>query len=223
MPAKTRTNRKRNNRNKAAKSSIVGFQTPKCIFPDSMSGWCTYAVTVIATIPSSSLSGYVFRLNSIFDPDYSSVSGRSCGAYAQMAALYSRYRVLRARVHVDVPPMSLATEGVFGRSSFMVAASTDVTLGTTPDQWLAQRHVYQRAIGTNTVSHTFDIPIAAVFGVPASVVQSSDDFSATFGANPANVVYLHTAPYNLTGVSAASNYTVRIEFFTRFEKPIYLG
>lgn len=60
-----------------------------------------YSVGLLVTLVSGVSSPYVFRGNSIYDPDYTS-TGYSALGYATMASLYGTYTVTGSRIRVRV-------------------------------------------------------------------------------------------------------------------------
>jgi hypothetical protein len=79
---------------------VFGVTTTPCIVPSRFRGKMFYN-TVLALAPAAGgVAANVFRMNSVFDPDFSGV-GSSAVAYTQLSALYGRYRVMAAKIFVE--------------------------------------------------------------------------------------------------------------------------
>jgi len=212
-------NNKRRNRKPRAKSNLVGFSAPRNLFPQSMTGHGTYSAMVTYSVPNLGLAEHVFRLNSIYDPDYTSITGRSIGGFAQASVLYGKYRVFKAEIIFDG-----AVDGGTQRCFYYCVPSNDLSLGTDPEVWAAQRNVWMAPIkGGDGVRHRMIVPIHTAYGVPKQAVQTEDDFSAVMTGNPNNGVYLHVGMYNVSGIAAAFSFTVRIVYHVRLELPTALA
>jgi len=189
---------KRNNRSKKGKSKrtnvgqrVAGFNpVVPYIFPSLFKGCVTYSDTfAINNLGSNGVASYVYRANSIYDPNFTATGTTSTG-YTQLAQLYDRYRVLSATLEADFA----VTAGTVGGDVFVVASNNN-SLGTGLVSWAAQRYVWRRPIGSingnGTAKCRVSFPIHKVYGVPKTQVRNEDDFASVMGNNPNNVVYLH--------------------------------
>lgn len=216
MPKKN--NNKRRTQKKGG-AQLVGFSSPKNLFPMTMMGTGTYGVTITYAVPSTMLGTHTFRLNSIFDPDYSSVTGRSIGGFAQASVLYGKYRVFDAEVMFDG---NLGNNVV--RGFYYCVVSNETNIGIDPGVWAAQRSVWVAPIkGGDGVSHRMRVPIHTVFGVPATAVVTEDNFSSVMVGSPLNTVFLHVGMHNMSGSTADFTFTVRINLRVRLEQPTALA
>lgn len=120
---KSSSRRRRTNRSNLSIASISGFDYG---FPDSLKTKLRYGEAHSTTLAANTLNNYVYRLNSLFDPDFSG-TGRQpmyfdqfCGATSP----YRKYRVLGAKIKVTyaiTSPPDLVTANV---SPVMVALYT---------------------------------------------------------------------------------------------------
>ncbi len=182
----------------------------------------TLAYYGIGTINAASgLTGSTgYRLNGMFDPDYSG-AGIQPTYYDQMSALYSKYRVYRASVVVELSNETEETTSVFVTPSIANSAlsslaamctqrfATTVTLGPKSG-----------GFGIKRISRTFDI--AKVWGVDQRTLHSEDDFAALTSGNPNNVVYLWLGGRTIGSTATIIRYTVRIRFHCDFHMPVIM-
>lgn len=211
--------RSKKGRRQRRTGGLKGFSSPRNLFPQFMLGHGTYATNIEYVVPAATLAGHVFRLNSIYDPDYTSITGRSIAGFAQASVLYGKYRVFEAEVFLE----GGVSEGIL-RSFFYAVASNDLTLGTDPSVWNCQRNVFMAPLkGGDGVRHRMVIPIHQVYGVPAAAVRSEDDFAAVMVGNPNNGVYLHIGMHNASGQPSAFSFAIRIVYKLRLELPTALA
>jgi hypothetical protein len=219
MPAKMMmSKRQRKQQRKPRTTPLSGVVTTRNIFPPLFRGKLFYD-TVIALSPAAgATSTYVFRGNSVFDPDFTGV-GASARTYSNLAALYGRYRVMGFRATITFVNTSTTTP-----VTTFVVLSPATTVGVDIAQILAQRQVWTRSIsasnGAGTVTHTFSAPVSKIYGVPESQVRTEDDFAAVTGANPNNGVYIHVGGYANGASAGAFNFHVRIEYDVIWSLPL---
>ncbi len=222
MPNKSRrsTKKSKSHRRNAPRGQIVGLTNSPCILPPMFRGKMFYSTTGTMAVGTGALSTTAFRLNSVYDPDYTNV-GTSVAGYTNMVALYNRYRVLNAKVHLTLSNLATTSQTAFA------AVNSVNNVGTSFSQALAQRFVWNKVLapttGSSVVEHSLSVPIHKVYGVPAVQVRNEDDFAGVAGGNPNNVVYLHVGFYNYTGVATSALYTVRIEFDVVWSLPLEMS
>lgn len=204
MPAKKKQARTRKFRNQDA---IRGLIPTPSIFPPMFRGKVTFADYPIINNILLGVASYVYRANSIYDPNLTGTGTTSYGV-TQLAQLYDRYRVLNAEVHVDFT----CTAGSVGGEVFVVLANNN-TLGTALGNYAGQRFVWRKPIGpptgNNIASCHLSFPIHKVYGVPKVQVRNEDDFASVMGNNPSNVVYIHIG-FFATGAAATSTVTAQV-------------
>jgi hypothetical protein len=165
------------------------------------------------TITSSSGIGeYVYRLNSLFDPDFTGVGGQPPG-FDQWKLLYGVYRVLACQVDIEV-----ADENGFALCT--MAPTVGSALFADPTAMGALRHS-KSVLVTNFMPKKMSalFHIADVFGVNDDSVLMDDLYGALISANPSNSCYLHIAQ-RTTGVGDLCLWRVRLTFYARLEQPI---
>ncbi len=206
MPKRNRGQRRRQARNKK-EDAVVGLIPTPSIFPPMFRGKVTYADYPAINNILGGVASYVYRANSIYDPNFTGVGTTSFGV-TQLAQLYDRYRVLNAEVHVDFT----CTAGTVG-GEVLVVLSNNNTLGTAIGNYAGQRFVWRKPIGpptgANTASCHLSFPIHKVYGVPKVQVRNEDDFASVMGNNPSNVVYVHVG-FFATGAAGSSTVTAQV-------------
>lgn len=166
-----------------------------------------------------------YRLNSLFDPDFSGTGHQPFG-YDQLSAWYGKYLVTRARVEITVtdPTGDGLAFGVAVRPS-----STTASLASSSIDVAGERQgVMIKCIndsGEQVKTFKFDLPIHEVFGVTQQEYHGGlADYGAATSANPNLVCYLSIACINL---SNATNYSlqalVRITYDCEFYERITPG
>lgn len=208
---------------KGGKASLPpprGFQQNAGLFPDRYMGRMTYGGSVPLAVAASSYANNVYRLNSVFDPDFSGV-GWASASYTQAAALYNQYRVTRAEVFVT--GAIIAAAGAAAVEAIIVA-SADSSLGADYQRALAQRHAYNKTLvnGGPPLERKFIIPVGTLYGVPPNIVEADDKFASQVATNPNNGVYLHVGSYNPNGAAVTVLFTVRIIYHVTFFSPLLM-
>lgn len=218
MPNQARKSKNRRSR-RSRQPDIKGFAVQRTLFPVEYRGVLTYTGYLALTPSAGAITDQVYRLNSIYDPDYSGVGSTVMG-YTQVNALYQRYRVLSAKVTVQWD--NLSSDPVVA----YLVATPNTAISSNIGYIQAQRISWTSPVagkGGPPKSHVVSLPIHKVFGVPAAQVRSEHDFAAALGANPANSVYLHAGIYQ-NGASAGNcNLFVKIEYHVVLSMPYDLS
>lgn len=203
-----------------------GFTGPNTVIPHLSFGprvtkeTLAYADTRDLTEAAAGVGAYyIFRLNSIYDPDFTGVGNTAYG-YSVMSNLWSKYRVLRTRVVID---FSNVTGGL---QITGLSAGLNSTLAALPRAWPVQPRTVSRVIrgaggGTTCVAHfdmTYDL--AKVIGVTKQQYKNENDYAGIFGSNPNYSLFLIVWNAGKTAVAETSTMTARIFYETEFYGPI---
>lgn len=106
MPPKRKMTRYRRRRRRYKRRTNVSsgryplyrqFQNVQSGLPIQRSARLRYSEIITMTSTSGSLASYVFRANSVFDPDFTSVGHQPMG-YDQWAGMYNHYVVLGSKI-----------------------------------------------------------------------------------------------------------------------------
>ncbi len=151
-----------------------------------------------------------YRLNSIYDPDYTGTGTAALG-YSTYAYLFGRYRVLGCRVILRFVD---ATAVPSGGQIVGVIFNANGTFTANPLNWPSQPYAHSKILqgtsgGANCVASFNLVPdLAKVAGVTKAQFKQDQDYSATFGSNPVTSLYAHVF---LTGKLSSSAETARVE------------
>ncbi len=212
------TRRKR--RNKVRASRMTGLSDRRLALPSNFSGVLAFSEVKQLAPAASTVTANVYRLNSVYDPDFTGV-GTTAYGYTTFSGVYGRYRVLSAYVEVSYQNLTANPITVF------LSATPVTTVGIDINKILAQRHVWFRNVsgsnGPNGVKHTMHIPIHKIYGVPSQQVRVEDDFAAVTGTSPNNGVYLHVGVWQAGTVAGVVNYHIRIEYKTLWSLPLEIA
>lgn len=168
---------------------------------------------------ASSLVGSTgYRLNGMFDPDFSG-TGIQPLYYDQMSALYSKYRVYRAIVTLDISNETEETTTVFAFPSIANSAGTSLAAMCT------QRYSKAYTLGPKSGGQgmkrvTMQVDIAKVWGVDQRTLRSEDDFAAATSGNPGNTIYLWIGGRCIGTTATILRYTLRIVYECDFHMPL---
>lgn len=143
-----------------------------------------------------------FRLNSLFDPDYTN-AGHQPMFYDQLCpAIYQAYRVINAQVdlrfvNTTTAPTSVVVYVSTQPTPSYVNPQTALELPNTHSLMLAGVNA-----GGALRSWSKKIVIAPYFGVGLKAVKTEDDFSSGYAGNPVNCLYLHVWTCGLTAAGS---------------------
>lgn len=158
-----------------------------------------------------------FRINSIFDPDYTGVGSSALG-YTTYALLFARYRVLRVRVILRFVNQTAVAVG--GQTVGVIFNASGV-FSSNPLTWPAQPYAVSRVLQGNAGGQhslaTIDMtpPLHKIAGVTRQQFMNDQDYSSTFGASPATSLYAHVFTHGKLSSSAEScRFEVRLVFDT---------
>jgi len=159
---------------------------------------------------------YIFRLNSLFDPDYTGGGHQPMG-HDELATLYDNYQVTKVTWHVysanlddtTLRPMRCAA----WVNNVVTNAADQNEAEEQPDakSGLAEPGIQLAHLKGTTV-------IANTFGLTPAQAKSSDNLVSAFGATPASIAYLHLRWYN--GLATfAGHFTVHLTFDVECRDP----
>lgn len=189
-------------------------------FPSELTTKIRYTENLIMTSTSSSISKYVFRMNSIFDPDFTS-TGHQPLYHDQLAALYTQYTVLGSKLTVqfaqlpspiaNAQPSGPVTVGVIAEST----GTTDSLLTTLEENNFSKsKSLLPAGNGDVWLTSTYS---PELLGLDAE----DDTIGASFGANPSNGWFCTVFVCETNGSTAVSvNAKVQIEYTVRCKKLI---
>lgn len=157
---------------------------------------------------------YVYRLNSLFDPDQSGVGGQPDG-FDQWKTLYATYRVVAVEYEVE----AVVAADILGMLACAPtnAASTIASAEEVAGLRHAKSGIFASAGGKVALRNRLHISQAA--GASEVAVMGDDTFGAGVGANPGTVVYLFIAA-ETSGATSTVYFRVKITYYARLQFPI---
>lgn len=178
-----------------------------------------HATGLLAEPVAAAGTVYAYRLNSIYDPDYTGVGGSACG-YSAKALLYGRYKVMRARVCVRM----MGSSG--GNCVVGTLVGGNTTISSSPVLWAVEPNSRSKLMQGNTgtphsyAEFNFTVDIPKVQGITRKQFEIDLDYQSVFGASPAQVCFLHIWLYGQSGAAQSVFYDVRIAYDTEFSQPL---
>jgi len=171
----------------------------------------SYGVDVTLTTAGSSSAGvtYVFRLNSLYDPDLTG-TGHQPYQYDQLTAIYSRYLVKSA--FVDLTFSDPTADGLW--VGWCIQPDSDGESPTTLQLYDILERPNWRCMplnntGAQTVTAKMRIPLAQVFGIsPSQYMNSFLNYGAAYNANPTSAALLKV--FLIDPTALVSQHSVRI-------------
>lgn len=162
------------------------------LFPDRVFIKLNYAERINATSTSGGISQYLFRGNSLFDPNFSGTGHQPYG-YDQWANMYSSYRVHGSKFTVKLLPITDTNPEIQAAGlmdAVLVAFSGINTLSyVSIDQARESpynRHTLLNRNGSRQGYLKMYMSTAKMYGVSKVNIQANDAYAAGTGANPGN-------------------------------------
>lgn len=204
---------------------ITGLSRSDMGFPDRLATKLVYADVVELAMTSGGASTWSFRLNSLFDPDYTG-TGHQPMWHDQFSAVYRNYRVKGSKITAEFLPATAEVPGTnaFGPYVVAIIPSNQTTLTASSVALISEDpNSTSAVIGpklggrnyaklTNTFSPQRDLGLDPY----------EKDLSAVVSASPANEFYAHVIARDMS-TTQTSRMTVRIkiefqaEYFNRIE------
>lgn len=161
----------------------------------------------------------IFRLNSLFDPDYSGAGAQPLG-FDQWSAFYQRYKVLSAKCKCQfAAPTSLA------ESIVSITPNLVNTIDNSGPNILAEPYSKNSIFSTNGGWKPVleaDYNIAKIFGLTKEE-YGEESYTAATSGSPVNVAYLHVRVDTASGgLSGSVYYLLEVEFHVEFYQRVEL-
>ncbi len=162
---------------------------------------------------------HTFRLNSLYDPDFTGVGSTAIG-YTNLSAMYGLFRVRRVRV---VLRGSLTTTGA-ATIGFITGLSSTYT--SVISLWEAEPNCRSKIVQGNVggaraiaeFNTTIDLP--RVCGLRHSEFDADMDFTHLVGSNPVKPVYLAVFVVGNSASVQTMNFSLRLVFETEVSQPL---
>jgi hypothetical protein len=218
MNSQLRKNKKGKGKGKPKRAiGASGFDMPlRSIIPLKMRGPIQYCTTVGLSIAATTVTDYVFRTNSIFDPDLTGV-GTTTAMYTPLSTLYNYYRVWGCKAKVSF----LATAAVPSVVGICANANagTFLTLPVLNSQPLSWSAPLDGTGGMGHVKRSFSFQHYQVLGLTKQQYGTGTEFWSVVTGSPSNGTYFHVAVYSPTASAAAVLITVELILDVEFSEP----
>jgi hypothetical protein len=162
---------------------------------------------------TGSQAEYVYRLNSLFDPDQTGVGGQPDG-FDQLKALYGRYRVIAVDVEVQCAGQSA--------NGLLAIAPSDTAGGFLSAEEIAGLRYAKAAAFTATQNAKVAARyhIGKLLGYSDEAMLGNSNVEAAISGNPSFQQYLIVAVEGGTSSTQTQNIWVKLTYYARMEVPI---
>jgi len=162
---------------------------------------------------------YIFRLNSLFDPDLTG-AGHQPKGFDQLAALYQRYRVFKARFRVIFAP----TTASMPVHCVCVPTNSSTSYTDASDAIEAPYSKNELAVIYYNKKLTGSVDLAVLNGKSHAAYASDDTTQALISTNPSEVLNLHVFTEAADASTAVTLYfAITIHYDVEFSDPVQLG
>jgi hypothetical protein len=163
---------------------------------------------------STNQAEYVYRLNSLFDPDFTGVGGQPDG-FDQWKALYTNYRVVACLVEVEAA-------GGNGFGTLTMAPTTTSTSISSAEEVAGLRRAKSMMFTTTETAKLKALwHIGEVFGWPDETVLADSSCTSACTASPGSQAFVHLCA-ETSGASDIVYFHVKLTYYSRFEVPFVL-
>lgn len=179
--------------------------------------YTTITTSGVDPIAASSSYTHQWRLNSLFDPDYTS-TGYQPYFHDQYSAMYEKYRVYACKVEMRLSVNSASTD-VFAANAILAPSNDFSTTWTTVQNACNTRMAMMRQLVPNQNIVTFKkyYPIANCLGVSKRAVSIEDDYAAVVTTNPINRCILNLIiSNNARSTTLGWSLEARFKFYARY-------
>jgi len=202
--------------NQTIPRAVIMYKTVRPGPPDEMRLILRYNQSPIVTSITGIGQSYLFRGNSIFDPDLSGV-GAQPAYYPELQQIYFRYRVHACRCRLIITPTTNTT------TDCVLAAlptTSPMTVSVTLESLKAQNYVRKGMVmyGGVPLKLNMNIGTAEIFGLPNSVIDADDTFWGDNTTNPGRTWIYQFACQN---VDLASSAAIRVNFELDYEVTLF--
>lgn len=188
--------------------------------PPKMSVKLDYAGTVYLYSAAVDTYEYVFRGNSIFDPDFTGV-GHQPYAHDQWATLYQRYRVKSSNIKMQFASAS----GITSPIHCCIVATNDSASMASFSLAAEMPGAVTGIISSPTGNGVCELSLSTTAkGMKGSAALTKDkEMEATFGSSPAIAWYYHVLVYQPGTASVGVRSFAKITYTTDIYDPVEMA
>lgn len=181
-------------------------------FPDTYVTKLKYAET-IDIAPGAVIGQYSYRGNSLYDPDFSG-GGHQPGYFDELSKVYTRYRVLGAKITVSF----MNNVGTSPLQAVIIPC-TEVFTVTTISLAMENPRVKLLPLlgvaGYQTTTGSLAISTSTILGLKGREVYDLD-YSALVTSNPVSIWYFIVVASDISSTNVGANGTIHIEYLAEF-------
>lgn len=165
--------------------------------------------------PAGGLSTYIFRANSLYDPDYSSV-GHSVRGFDQLMTLYDHYTVIGSKITLKLgTDTGLTTSLIAG-----IALRDSVTVPSDVVDYIEGRNVRHIMMSHNNDSRTVSQKFSCKRFLGVSHPLAEKDVQGSVSSNPSEQAYFHLFASPVVNADVDSiDMSVEIEYIAILTEP----
>lgn len=159
---------------------------------------------------------YVYRLNSVFDPDFTGVGGQPDG-FDQWKTLYNQYRVVASDIEVQAV-------GFTGMGFYAIAATNASTSITSAEEAAGLRHAKGAVftLGQGFVPKLkMRVHVGDIIGCSDEAILADNDYAGPITGSPNRPIFLHVCQ-ETAGASDVVYFWTKITYYVRMESALSL-
>lgn len=196
-------------------------RNPTYGFPNELVVRLRYSDIIVMTSTAGSLAKYVFRCNSIVDPDFTG-AGHQPMYFDQFAALYANYTVLGSKIKVTYSPVvdAIATAQPSGPFEIGLLSDPNGTVSSTANTLAETPGCKSTLLTIATGGHNLKV-LTHTYSPERDLGISADDDTAgaTIASSPSST-WFWTMYARDIGLSSASSIDTKVEidFLVKFKR-----
>lgn len=209
--------------------ALYNIGLPRGIAPKTLTVPMRYNCEVSLNPSSTILSAFVFKSNSIYDPEHSGLGGHSCYLFDTYASIYNKWRVLSSRIKVWYINPSVSDQ-----------FQAYVTVVRSPDGQMFQSfnspmhllesntHGAVKVVGSYTVANQLSQGQAVTVGQTYSQRRFYPgvfdlNFEGTYNSNPSRLAFFELIAAPVAGNDPNTMYfRVQIDYLVKWSEQIIL-
>jgi len=180
-----------------APGTVVSLKVAPC--PNTMRTKLKYTERVSLTATSGIYTQQFWKLNGMFDPNYSG-TGTQPEGFDQWMTLYDRFRVYKSKIKVTITTVGSTAALSSFRAVLVPQASfaSENTFAGAADSPYAQQR-FNQGVTNRPMVLSMTMPVSKFLGVPPQAVLEEFNYCGTSSADPSQTVYwaIYVEPLDL--------------------------
>ncbi|UYD39098.1 MAG: capsid protein [Wigfec virus K19_545] len=205
-------------RKRVTRMSRPSIRSMPLLNPDKIRVKLNYVVTINQTNGLGLLTNYIFRGNSLYDPDQTG-TGVSSHGFPEWAAMYSRYRVAGSSIKAEIYPVSGTVLADTQQIILNPTANLTDSMGKSPSTLIEMNYSKHKMFNLYKGSSKINSYMSTrkIFGLTGSQ-WSQDEYASQTNNNPARSWYWSVAfaPLLSGEVTGRSVLRVKLTYYAEF-------